>query len=129
MTSRPARPGEAAAAGPAVQKRPAQPPSGLQIPAREKGLSMPMSSFLQLATVCLALPSDISRRIPACFYNGPREEVALAHEHRGFLHRFGSRRSSHGEGARATQGAGDHPTPLLYIVFGALNTPEQDHSA
>lgn len=24
---------------------------------------------------------------------------------------------------------GDQPTSLLYVVFGALNTPEQDHSA
>lgn len=33
MTSRPARPGEAAAPGPAVQRRPDPPPSGLQVRA------------------------------------------------------------------------------------------------
>ncbi|KAM6058477.1 uncharacterized protein VSU04_009390 isoform 4-T4 [Chlamydotis macqueenii] len=67
MTSRPARPGDAAAPGPAVQSPPDRTrphricrPRGSRSQRVQKGLFKLVSSFLQLATSCLDSPSDIS---------------------------------------------------------------------
>lgn len=49
----------------------------------------------------------------------------MAHGHRGFPHHAGS---AMGREPGQHREPGDHPTLFLYVVFGALNTPEQDHS-
>nr|XP_009679555.1 PREDICTED: uncharacterized protein LOC104148201 [Struthio camelus australis] len=84
------------------------PPEQGEIPVRGEGTFQAFEFLSLLVITCLDLLPDISRLLqegPVCVSDGPREEVAFAHEYRGFLRCFPSHRSTLGEAASKIQGA------------------------